>query len=151
MVSTLPEVMQLYDQKKVTLETKLGTMLPIFANSDKKDITFKELLSHYAKLQPWVPFYQATLDANKMPSEKYYRKSFSPEFSRQVAENLFLRSDYEDTIIKKIVDSKLLPKKEYKYSDFTFIIFVTSDFIWLKYPIKSNICPHRIEFHFPEL
>ena len=28
--------------------------------------------------------------------------------------------------------------------DFTFIIFVTSDFIWLKYPIKSNICPYRI-------
>ena len=35
--------------------------------------------------------------------------------------------------------------------ELTFIIFVTSNFIWLKYPIKSNICPHRIEFHFPEL
>lgn len=35
--------------------------------------------------------------------------------------------------------------------EFTFIIFVTSDIIWLKYPIKSNICPHRIELHFPEL
>lgn len=122
MVSTLPDVMQLYDQKKVTLDTKLGTMLPIFANTDKKNITFKELLSHYARLQAWIPFYQETLNADKTPKEKYYRQTFSPEFSRQVADNLFLIKDYEDTIIKKIAESKLLPKKEYKYSDFTFII-----------------------------
>jgi len=35
-VSTLPDVMQLYDQKKFTLDTKLGTMLPVFENTDKK-------------------------------------------------------------------------------------------------------------------
>lgn len=122
MVSTLPDVMQLYDQKKVTLETKLGTMLPIFENTDKKNITFKELLSHYARLQAWIPFYQATLDEQKVPSEKYYRKTMMPDFTAQVSENLFLRNDYEDTIIKIIAESKLLPKKEYKYSDFTFII-----------------------------
>jgi CubicO group peptidase (beta-lactamase class C family) len=39
-----------------------------------------------------------------------------------VADSLFMRNDYHDTIMKMIVDSKLLPKKEYKYSDFTFII-----------------------------
>lgn len=122
MISTLPDVMQLYDQKKITLETKLGTMLPVFANTDKKNITFKELLSHYARLQAWIPFYQETLNADKTPNEKYYRQTFSPEFSRQVADNLFLIKDYDDTIIKKIAESKLLPKKEYKYSDFTFII-----------------------------
>ncbi|MPT36370.1 MAG: beta-N-acetylglucosaminidase, partial [Flavobacterium sp.] len=33
-----------------------------------------------------------------------------------------LRKDYSDTIVKRIADSKLLPKKEYKYSDFPFII-----------------------------
>ncbi|MBM4675505.1 serine hydrolase domain-containing protein, partial [Flavobacterium psychrophilum] len=31
-------------------------------------------------------------------------------------------NDYNDTIIKKIISSKLLDKKEYKYSDFTFIL-----------------------------
>lgn len=121
-VSTLPDVMQLYDQKKITLDTRLGTMLPAFENTDKKNITFKELLSHYARLQPWIPFYQATLNADKKPSDKYYKNTLTPEFSLQVAENLFLRNDYKDTIIKKIAESKLLPKKEYKYSDFTFII-----------------------------
>jgi beta-N-acetylhexosaminidase len=122
MVSTLPNVMQMYDQGKIGMETKLGDMLPVFAETDKKNIQFKELLSHYARLQAWIPFYKATLDSVNMPSEKYYRKTLDPQFSKQVTENLFIRNDYHDTIMKAIADSKLLPKKEYKYSDFTFII-----------------------------
>ena len=121
-VATLPNVMQQYDQQQLTMETTLGTMLPLFNNSDKQDISFKELLSHYARLQAWIPFYKATLDSAKMPLPKYYRKVADDQFSKQVADSLFMRNDYHDTIMKLIVDSKLLPKKEYKYSDFTFII-----------------------------
>ncbi|MBC7523406.1 MAG: serine hydrolase [Flavobacterium sp.] len=122
MVSTLPNIMQLYDKKKVNLDSKLGEMLPIFENTDKKDIPFKDLLSHYARLQAWIPFYKATLDSLKYPMEKYYRKTLTDGFSKQVDENLFLRDDYHDTIMKQIANSKLLDKKEYIYSDFTFIV-----------------------------
>ncbi len=122
MVSTLPNIMQLYDKNKINLDSKLGDMLPIFDKTDKKDIPFKDLLSHYARLQAWIPFYKATLDSLKYPLEKYYRKTLTDGFSRQVDENLFLRDDYHDTIMKQIANSKLLDKKEYKYSDFTFII-----------------------------
>ena len=121
-LATLPSVMQIYDKKQVHLNTKLGKMLPIFENSNKKDIDFKTLLSHYGKLQPWIPFYKKTLDSLKNPLEKYYCKTFDHDFSKQVASNLYIRNDYHDSIIKTIIDSPLLSKKEYKYSDFTFII-----------------------------
>jgi len=120
--ATLPAVMQLYDQGKINMNTKLGEMLPVLKGTDKEKINFKEFLSHYARLQAWIPFYKSTLDENKKPSDKYYRKAYSPEFALQVSENLFLRTDYADTIIQRIAESKLLPKKEYKYSDFTFIL-----------------------------
>jgi CubicO group peptidase (beta-lactamase class C family) len=122
MVSTLPNIMQLYDNKQVTLETTLGEMLPIFQNTDKQDINFKDLLSHYARLQAWIPFYKQTLDSVNKPSSTYYSLVATPEFSKQVSENLFIRNDYHDTIMKQIAISKLSDKKEYKYSDFTFII-----------------------------
>ena len=122
MVSTLPNVMQVFDQGKVTLDTKLGEMLPIFQGSDKQDITFKELLSHYARLQAWEPFYKETLDADNCPADKYYSLTYKDGYTKQVAENLFINDNYKDIILKKIVDSKLSDKKEYKYSDFTFII-----------------------------
>lgn len=122
MVSTLPNIMKLYDQSYVGLYTKLGEMLPVFANSDKKDITFKELLSHYGRLQAWEPFYKSTLDVEKCPADEYYSLFYKEGFTKQVAENLYIRDDYQDTIMNKIVTSKLIDKKEYKYSDFTFII-----------------------------
>ncbi|ESU28190.1 beta-N-acetylglucosaminidase precursor [Flavobacterium limnosediminis JC2902] len=121
-LSTLPNLMLLYDKHKITMETKLGDMLPIFKRTDKKNIHLKELLAHQAGLQAWIPFYQSTLDSTKHPSKNYYRKTYSAEYPLQVSENLFLRRDYNDTIMKRIAESKLLPKKQYKYSDFTFII-----------------------------
>ena len=121
-ISTLPNVMQLYDQNKVNLDSKLGDMLPIFNNSDKANISFKNLLSHYAGFQAWIPFYKATLDSLKIPLSKYYSKTSNEKYSKKVADSLFIRNDYHDTIMKMIVNSKLSLKKEYKYSDFTFII-----------------------------
>jgi len=122
MISTLPNVMQLYDKNKVTLDTKLKDMVPFFAKTNKENISFKDLLTHYAGLQAWIPFYKATLDSDGKPSAKYYRKIADSKFSTKVADSLFIRDDYHDTIMKIIADSPLSLKKEYKYSDFTFII-----------------------------
>lgn len=121
-LSTLPNAMLQYDEQKINMETRLDSMLPIFKNSNKKDIRFKELLSHYARLQPWIPFYKATIDKNGKPLDTYYRKVSEVPFSTKIADSLFLRDDYHDTIMKIIADTKLLPQKGYKYSDFTFII-----------------------------
>jgi len=116
--------MKQFDKKKITLNSKLGEMLPEFKNSNKDSINFKDLMTHNARLQAWIPFYKATLDScNKFqPSTKYYRKFKTDSFAIPVAKNLFLRNDYKDTIFAKIVASKLLEKKQYKYSDLTFII-----------------------------
>lgn len=121
-LATLPNVMQLYDKGKLKLDAKLGDMVPLFAKTDKKDIVVKDILLHQARLQPWMAFYKETLDATAHPDSAYYRKTYSAEFPHQVAENLYLREDYPQVILQKIADSKLLPKKEYKYSDFGFII-----------------------------
>jgi CubicO group peptidase (beta-lactamase class C family) len=121
MLSTLPNVMQLYDQGKLKLDAKLGDLMPEFKNTDKANIVLKDMLLHQAGLQAWMPFYEQTLDKTKHPDSLYYKKQFSEEYPLQVAENLFLRKDYQDTIIKRIADSKL-GKKQYKYSDFTFIL-----------------------------
>lgn len=122
MVSTLPNVMQVFEQGKISLDSKLGDMLPKLKGTNKQDISFKDLLSHYAGLQAWIPFYKTTLNADKFPSDKYYSLNSKEGFTTQVAGSLYLRNDYQDSIIKQIVDSKLLEKKEYKYSDFTFIL-----------------------------
>jgi CubicO group peptidase (beta-lactamase class C family) len=114
--------MQTYEQKKLSLDTELGTLLPEFSNSNKAHISIKELLSHNAQLPAWEPFYKSTLDSLKKPLETYYSTLSAPTHALQVADSLFIRSDYPTTILNYIISCKLNPKKEYKYSDFTFII-----------------------------
>lgn len=121
-LATLPNLMQLYDKGAVKLDDKLGRMLPLFAKTDKKNITLKDMLLHQARFQPWMPFYQETLNSSKYPDSLYYSNMYSPEFPNQVTENLYLRRDYPDIMLQRIASSKLLPRKEYKYSDFSFIL-----------------------------
>lgn len=122
-IGTLPNVMLDYDQGKINMGTHLGQMVHKARGTNKDSIVFKDLLSHYARLKAWEPFYKSTIDTiSKKPSLKYYRKASTKGFTTQVAENLYISDSYKDSIISKIMKSPLLPKKEYKYSDFTFIL-----------------------------
>ena len=121
-LGTLPNVMIAYDQHKINLGTTLGSMSPIFKDSNKQNISFKDLLSHYAGLPAGLPFYKAALNQFKKPSEDYFRKIPEVNFTKQLGDSLFIRNDFSDTIMKMIVKSKISIKKEYKYSDLTFMI-----------------------------
>ena len=122
-LATLPLLMELEEKGVITLDTKLSKILPEYQASNKKNITIKEMLSHYARLRPWEPFYTKTLDsATKKPSADYYRRKPSPKYSIKVADEVFLRYDYPDTIQKIIKDSDLLSTLRYRYSDFPYYI-----------------------------
>ena len=122
-LATLPLLMELEERGSVSLNTKLSSMLFGFDESNKTNITIKQMLSHYARLKPWIPFYQATLDSvSKKPDSTYYSKIFSDNFNIKVADELYLRSDYQDTIIKTIKDTDLLNRLRYRYSDLPYYL-----------------------------
>ncbi|TDU40144.1 beta-glucosidase-like glycosyl hydrolase [Gelidibacter sediminis] len=121
-LATLPLLMELEEKGLVSTETKLSQILPEYRESNKKNITIKQMLSHYARLKPWIPFYTATLDASKKPDPKYYRRVSSPMFNVKVADEMYLRHDYPDTLQKIIRDTDLLPSLRYRYSDFPYFI-----------------------------
>ncbi len=122
-LATLPLVMELEEQGHISLNSKLSELLPEYKGSNKANITLKAMLSHYAQLRPWEPFYYHTLDSvTKHPSPKYYRKTRSGLYNVEVAKNLYLRSDYPDTIQDIIKNSDLLKTLRYRYSDFPYYI-----------------------------
>ena len=119
---TLPIVMKMVEQGKLSLDTKLKEMIPQYVNSNKSDKTIKEILSHFANLKSWIPFYKSTLDTvNKLPNPLYYKKSFSHEYNIKVTENLYLLSSFKDSININIKNSELNNDK-YKYSDLPYYI-----------------------------
>ncbi|AUP81385.1 glycoside hydrolase family 3 N-terminal domain-containing protein [Flavivirga eckloniae] len=122
-LATLPLLMELEEKGIVSLNTKLSKLLPEYKDSNKEDITIKSMLSHYARLRPWEPFYYHTLDSvTKRPSKKYYRGKRTKKYNIEVTKNLFLRSDYKDSINSIIKESELLDRLRYRYSDFPYYI-----------------------------
>lgn len=122
-LASIPLVMELVDKKKLTLDSKLSEMLPEYKNSNKANITLRDMLSHYARLKAWIPFYRNTLNSSKNGvSEKYYSNLAAKEFTVKVSDELYMRQDYMDTIFQTIKESPLNSRLEYKYSDLPYYI-----------------------------
>tara|TARA_A100001234_G_scaffold177801_1_gene159747 strand:- start:843 stop:3755 length:2913 start_codon:yes stop_codon:yes gene_type:complete len=118
---TTPIVINLVDRGVISLNTRLEEIISRYKTSNKSKISIKELLSGHAGLQAWIPFYKLTLDNDNKPSSEYYTFK-ETEFNKlEVSSNLYLRTDYIDTIRNVIRDSDLL-KEKYKYSDLSYLI-----------------------------
>lgn len=123
-LASLPLIMELEEKGVIKLESTLGSLVPKLRGSNKDSLTVKEVLSHNGRLKAWIPFYINTLDSiTKKPSSKYYSSKGSRKYSIEVANKLYLRRDYKDSIFDKIIHVEQREKNGYKYSDLSFYIF----------------------------
>ena len=114
--ASLISFMKLVDEGKVKVDDKVSNHLLELKSTNKKDMKFRDMLAHYAQLAAWIPFYTKTVK-DGVPDSVYYRTEQSEEFPHHVAQNLYMRKDYPDTIYGIINDTKLRQEKKYKYSD----------------------------------
>ena len=114
--------MKLYEEGKLGLEKTLGDYLPVAVGTNKADLTIRDILLHQAGLSPFISFYRETIDALGNPSNAFYSTSYKSNFTIPVAENLFLRKDWNDTMLLRIMQSPLGKKGRYVYSDNDFIL-----------------------------
>lgn len=119
--ATTVSVMKLYEQGKLDIEKTLGYYLPWVRNSNKENIPLKNLLLHQAQLVAWIPFYKETIDKAGLPLPSIYSKTPDKEFAIRVADSLYLRNDWQDTMYHRILLSKLGEPEKYVYSDNDFI------------------------------
>lgn len=87
-------VMRLVDQGKLSVDDKLSTYLPYLKHTNKKNITVKEAMSHYARLKEF---------------DNYWKKAKDEE-------------DPYMSVMKQIAKSDLLKEQKYVYSDLGFIL-----------------------------
>jgi beta-N-acetylhexosaminidase len=119
--ATTIAIMKLYEEGKVSLDDKLGNYLPWLAGSNKQNMVIRDVMTHQAGLQSWIPFYRQTLQKGR-PDTRIYQKMPSGQFPLRVADSLYIRSDYIDSIYRLIVESTLRPNHDYKYSDIGFYL-----------------------------
>lgn len=120
--ATTLSVMKLYEEGKLDLKKRLGHYLPIVRGTDKASLQIDDILLHQAGLVPFIPFYKETIDLSTgIPNPAIYSDKLKPGFTIRVAENLFLRNDWKDTIMSRILKSPLTAPNKYVYSDNDFI------------------------------
>jgi beta-N-acetylhexosaminidase len=118
--ATTLAIMKLYDEGKIELKKKLSDYLPWVKKTNKSNLLIKDILLHQAGLVAYIPFYKETIDTNGIPYPKYFSCCQNDSFSIRVAECLYMRNDWKDTLYQRILQSPLEPVK-YIYSDNDFI------------------------------
>ena len=114
--------MKLYDEGLLDLNKTIGDYLPWTRGTNKASLPIKDILLHQAGLVPFIAFYKETIDTNTgIPNPAIYSAVSKPGFSVRVAENIYMRDDWTDTMFNRILKSPLSSRNKYVYSDNDFI------------------------------
>jgi beta-N-acetylhexosaminidase len=125
--ATLQAVMFMHEKGIIDIYKKVSYYLPELKNTNKKDITILEMLTHQAGLAPFIPMWTETVkDTVFLPL--YYNRAKDELHPLQVSPNLFASLNIRDSVWTWIGKSKLVDKAvrtpyTYRYSDLGFLIF----------------------------
>lgn len=120
--ATTVSVMKLYEEGKLDINKTLGDYLPWVQGTDKEKLTLNNILLHQAGLAAFIPFYKETIDSvTGVPKPGFYQPVPDEIYSVRVADNMYMRSDWVDTMYARILQSPLGAPNKYVYSDNDFI------------------------------
>ncbi|MBS1613300.1 MAG: serine hydrolase [Bacteroidetes bacterium] len=119
--ATTLAVMKLYEQKKIGLDKAVDDYIKLPKHSTIKDLKLRDILTHQAGLKAFFMFYKETVGDSAKRSI-YYRKAAEKGFTTLVADSLFIRNDYPDTMWHIIATSDVDETPKYVYSDNDFYI-----------------------------
>ncbi len=151
-LGTLPGIMKAYDNKVLSLDSKLGTLIPEITDSAKKEITVRELLFHETGMPPSLNMFDAMIDTasytgklivarpDKNHSIKIQRKAYghntarlrdditarqkSDKFPVEASKGIFVGKSTYDTLMHRIYDIPLRSSKDYTYSCLNFCLLM---------------------------
>jgi CubicO group peptidase (beta-lactamase class C family) len=109
--ATTMAVMRLFEQEKLKLDTNVGAYIPKARNTNKTDISVREVMLHQAGFIPFIPFYRNL-------SESDYSRDSTAAFPTKVADNYFIRKGYFAQVMwPQMLNSTLANRGKYVYSD----------------------------------
>jgi len=125
-LATTSIVMKLLEEGKVDLDTKISEYLSDLQNTNKKNLTIRQILLHRAGLSYRMPGYPETFK-DTLKFAQFYKSQPSKTHSLRVSENMYTYTNQEDSLWKWIKKTPLYPQRRdgnyaYKYGDIGFFI-----------------------------
>ncbi len=119
--ATTLSIMKLYEEGKLDLKKKLSYYLPETIGTNKSNLIIEDILMHEAGLVAYIPFYKETVDPLGKPLPNVYASTPNDSFNIPVAQNVYMKNAWRDTIYKRILMSNVGPRGKYIYSDNDYI------------------------------
>ena len=113
-LSTTLATMKLVESGQLNLQKTVGDYLSLDDSTTIRNIFIYQLLTHEAGLTPFIPFYQRFNIENYY---QYFNSTQNGEFPIQVADAMYLRRDYKDSMWQEMTHHPLNNVGSYKYSD----------------------------------
>ncbi len=120
--TSLAAFMKLKGEGKFDVDKTLGEYLPLMQGSNKENLKYRDILTHQARLQAWIPFWKETVKKNGKFKWRTFKADSSARFPIRVAQNLYIHRKYANKIYESIKESPLNEKPGYVYSDLSFIL-----------------------------
>lgn len=120
--ATLLAVMKLYEDGRIDLDGTLGMYLDAYANSNKKDLTIRSILSHNSGLKSYIPFWKKALNSERL--ETFYYETDEDELADRRSYGLKPDPVLLDSLQNWILQSPLINGNKdpfYNYSDIGFM------------------------------
>ena len=113
-------LMSLASRGELGLEWPMNRLLPELEDHPLGTRTVRELLTHQAGLEPWIPFYISALE----DSSGVFGSSPSDGCAIEVTPSMYLEDAYTDSVWNMILTSELRPPGKYHYSDLGFYLWL---------------------------
>lgn len=111
-IGTTLAAMRLYDEGLISLQSKVGDILPQFGGTPVESLSFLDLMTHVTGLRPFIPFYKECMNDARYISNK-------PVVGyKRVSDSMWVNPSYYKEIDKQIAQSQQQDKiGKYQYSD----------------------------------
>jgi beta-glucosidase-like glycosyl hydrolase/CubicO group peptidase (beta-lactamase class C family) len=121
-LAATPALLALQGQGKFSPDSTMGQLFPFLAKTNKAPLRMRDVLAHQAGLPAFIPFYKAFIKPNGALRRHWLRADSSARFPLPVARGIWARRTMPAYINEQIGKAPLLAKREYVYSDLSFML-----------------------------
>ncbi|MDH5475071.1 MAG: serine hydrolase [Cyclobacteriaceae bacterium] len=147
--ATLQAILFMNENGLLDLDYKISYYLPELKDTNKENMTIRDILTHQAGLKSWLPFWKNTMEGTSHLPDFY---SYHPQdnYPHQVSEGLYAHTNMEDKVWQWIVESDLRTKKDrtpfdYTYSDMGYYMLFHLVEKTLNQPIEDFLSQNMYE------
>ena len=121
--ASVPALMRLVDEGKFDLNRTMADYLPFLKKSNKASLNWRDVLTHQARLKAFIPFWVTTKNPDGTFKARTFKNERTNRFPIEITDSLYEFKNYPKDLYQQIKDSPLNAKKEYVYSDLSFILY----------------------------